>query len=249
MAEMTIDHGHATSPEAVAKSNDNQKFAMWLYLASEVVIFSVMIVGYIIFRINEPAAVRVIQQELGIALVSANTFILLASSWAMVMGLMQMQRGNRRGMMTWIGITALMGTMFLGGQYIEYQELSHLEIALQRTVFEISDEGALEGEAPVTEGDHGEISELVERIQALDLTNEEKADILDGVGNFGMRFYAPTAFHGAHVLVGVLWALLVLFRGSKGRYDSNPVGIEIFGLYWHFVDVVWILLFTFIYLI
>ncbi|MBZ0306622.1 MAG: cytochrome c oxidase subunit 3, partial [Anaerolineae bacterium] len=78
---------------------------------------------------------------------------------------------------------------------------------------------------------------------------------LDGLENpeafqsFGMRFYVPTAFHGAHVIAGVLWALLVLRRGSHGHYDANPVGVEIFGLYWHFVDVVWIILFTLIYLI
>ena len=59
-----------------------------------------------------------------------------------------------------------------------------------------------------------------------------------------MRFYAPTAFHGAHVIVGVFWALIILWRGRKGHYDDNPIGIELFGLYWHFVDVVWILLFT-----
>ena len=44
-------------------------------------------------------------------------------------------------------------------------------------------------------------------------------------------------------------ALEVLRRGAKGRYDSNPIGIEMFGLYWHFVEVVWIMLFTLIYLV
>ena len=74
-------------------------------------------------------------------------------------------------------------------------------------------------------------------------------DANSGWGSFGMRFYAPTFFHGVHVLVGVLWALEVLRRGAKGRYDHNPIGIEMFGLYWHFVDVVWIMLFTLIYLV
>ena len=65
-----------------------------------------------------------------------------------------------------------------------------------------------------------------------------------------MRFYAPTALHGAHVIIGVIWALWVLWRGSKGTYNSGKfLGVEIFGLYWHFVDVVWIFLFTLIYLI
>ena len=64
-----------------------------------------------------------------------------------------------------------------------------------------------------------------------------------------MRFYTPTAFHGAHVIIGIIWALWVVWRAWKGHYSAeNYVGVETFGLYWHFVDVVWILLFTLIYL-
>jgi heme/copper-type cytochrome/quinol oxidase subunit 3 len=68
-------------------------------------------------------------------------------------------------------------------------------------------------------------------------------------GGLGMRFYAPTFFHGAHVFVGVLIGLQVMYLGWKGYYDNNPIGVELFGLYWHFVDVVWIMLFTLIYLV
>jgi heme/copper-type cytochrome/quinol oxidase subunit 3 len=65
-----------------------------------------------------------------------------------------------------------------------------------------------------------------------------------------MRFYAPTAFHGAHVVAGVLWAIYVIRGARKGKYkDGKYLGVEIFGLFWHFVDVVWIVLFTVIYLV
>jgi len=67
---------------------------------------------------------------------------------------------------------------------------------------------------------------------------------------FGSSFYVLTGFHGAHVSVGVLW-LLTLFvqtlRGKIGKEDALKV--EIAGLYWHFVDIVWIVIFTLIYLI
>lgn len=196
------DHGHI-SPE---EHNENMKLGMWLYLASEIVIFSIMIVGYIVLRVNEPDIVKQAHEELGVALVTINTFILLASSYFMVMGLRAMQKGDRQGMLRWIGATAIGGVIFLGGQYIEYSELAHLGITL-----------------------------------GYDTASEWSS--------FGMRFYAPTFFHGVHVLVGVIWALEILRRGRKGHYDNNPIGIEIFGLYWHFVDVVWIMLFTLIYLV
>jgi heme/copper-type cytochrome/quinol oxidase subunit 3 len=100
----------------------------------------------------------------------------------------------------------LLGTVFVGLQYVEYQELAHLGIALYN-----------------------------------------QGNQFDG---FGMRFYAPTAFHGAHVIIGVLWGLWIINNARKGAYSStNYTGVEAFGLYWHFVDVVWVILFTFLYLV
>jgi cytochrome c oxidase subunit 3/cytochrome o ubiquinol oxidase subunit 3 len=67
---------------------------------------------------------------------------------------------------------------------------------------------------------------------------------------FGSSFFTLTGFHGVHVLVGVLWALSTFLRGMRGSYSrADHAGVEVFGLYWHFVDVVWIVLFTVIYLI
>lgn len=229
MAQITANQGVAASHAADAQHeehNGNIKLAMWLYLASEVVIFSVLIVGYIIFRMNQPEAVNIVHENLGILLVSANTFILLASSYAMVMALRAIEMGNKQQFMLFMGLTALMGIAFLGGQYLEYDHLGHVQVGLQNT-------------ATTAE------SELFEGLAPEEVTD----DLVAAAGNFGMRFYAPTAFHGAHVLVGVFWAFFVLWRGWRGHYDDNAIGVEIFGLYWHFVDVVWIVLFTLIYLV
>jgi heme/copper-type cytochrome/quinol oxidase subunit 3 len=180
---------------------NNVKFAVWLYLASEVVIFASLIAVYGVFRYHNPTVVQEIKAESGILLVSFNTFLLLMSSWAMVMGLTQIQRGNARGLMMWITVTAALGTTFVLLQYVEYSTLASEGIALYNS-------------------------------------------------EFGMRFYPPTFFHGAHVVVGVLWALYVVWRARGGHYSpSNYLGVETFGLYWHFVDVVWIVLFTVIYLV
>lgn len=236
MAELTVQQSAAHDDShdghmSMAESNENQKLAMWLYLASEIVIFSILIAGYAIYRINQPESVHLVHDHLGVALVTANTFVLLASSYAMVMGLRAIEMGNKQGFYTWIGITALMGAIFVGGQYIEYAELADLQIALQ-------------GEAMTAE------SELFEEIVIEgELTDAEFETLVEETGNFGMRFYAPTAFHGAHVIIGVIWALVVLWKGYRGVYDENPIGVELFGLYWHFVDVVWIFLFTLIYLV
>ncbi len=214
MSEARIERPQAhTEAQAKAIQADNLKFAMWLFLASEVVIFTILIATYVVFSVNHRDVVHEIHDSTinvfgleikSVFLVALNTFLLLTSSWAMVMGLREIQRGNRQGLIQWISITAVLGIVFLGFQYIEYGVLAHEGVILN-------------GTGPLAE--------------------------------FGMRFYTPTALHGAHVLAGVIWALLLLRHASRGGYQNNPIGVEIFGLYWHFVDVVWIVIFTVIYLI
>jgi cytochrome c oxidase subunit 3/cytochrome o ubiquinol oxidase subunit 3 len=198
---MSIEHAHHATPKEEARHIDNMKFAMWLYLASEVVIFATLIAIYVVFRVNNPERVAEVHSAAGLGLVTLNTFLLLTSSWTMVMGLRAIQGNDNRGLARWLSVTAVLGTLFVMLQYVEYSTLSHEGITLY--------------------GD-----------------------------TFGMRFYAPTAFHGAHVIIGVLWAIYVVNGALRGKYNNNRyLGVEIFGLFWHFVDVVWIVLFTLIYLI
>ncbi|KXK18881.1 MAG: cytochrome c oxidase subunit III [Chloroflexi bacterium OLB15] len=184
-----------------AQRNDSLKFGMWLFLASEVILFTVLIATFLVWRVNNGELVHQVHEATGVFLVSVNTFLLLASSFAMVMGLRQIQLNNTGGLIKWIGLTALLGAIFVGLQGVEYTILSNEGITIYSS-------------------------------------------------EFGMRFYAPTAMHGAHVIFGVIWALYVVMNARRGKYSSkNNIGVEIFGLYWHFVDVVWILLFTVIYLL
>jgi cytochrome c oxidase subunit 3 len=72
----------------------------------------------------------------------------------------------------------------------------------------------------------------------------------EGEPLYGMTFYTLTGFHGAHVTVGVLALIFTSVRAFQGKYTAGSHGgVEIMGLYWHFVDLVWIILFTIVYLI
>jgi heme/copper-type cytochrome/quinol oxidase subunit 3 len=73
---------------------------------------------------------------------------------------------------------------------------------------------------------------------------------LPSSGLYGSTFFTMTGFHGFHVTMGVLCMLWVTVKAFKGHYtQENHQGVEIIGLYWHFVDLVWIILFTIVYLI
>ena len=74
--------------------------------------------------------------------------------------------------------------------------------------------------------------------------------VAEGGPLYGATFYAMTGFHGAHVSIGVLCLIFVYIRALRGDYAADSLeGVEVIGLYWHFVDLVWILLFTIVYLI
>ena len=69
-----------------------------------------------------------------------------------------------------------------------------------------------------------------------------------GAGLFGATFYVLTGFHGVHVLGGVMYLTTILLCGWRGHYHAEHyVAVEIAGLYWHFVDIVWIFVFLFVY--
>ena len=175
------------------------KFAIWLFLATEVMFFSGLIGAYIVLR-TASASWPNPQERLAVDITAFNTFVLITSSWLMVKALFAAKRGDRGGILRWLGATILGGSMFVGIQVYEYIQLVH----------------------------HGSVPNV---------------DI------FWSTFYIMTGFHGSHVVVGVIWLICVWFGALRGRYTAkNHLGVELAGLYWHFVDLVWVLLFTIVYL-
>lgn len=87
-------------------------------------------------------------------------------------------------------------------------------------------------------------------IQATEFSMLHSAGFALSTSSATSAFYVMTSFHGLHVLIGVLWAVGVVFVAVRNWFSAERYeGVEIFGLYWHFVDVVWIILFMLIYLI
>ena len=87
-------------------------------------------------------------------------------------------------------------------------------------------------------------------IQAVEFSTLHNEGFALSTSSATSAFYVMTSFHGLHVLIGVLWAVGVIFVALRSWFNQDRYeGVEIFGLYWHFVDVVWIILFMLIYLI
>jgi heme/copper-type cytochrome/quinol oxidase subunit 3 len=186
----------------VAHANLNRKFGMWLFLSSELLIFAGLIGAFVLTRRNifqnglewwEP-------NTFSLALVSVNTFILLASSLMVVLGIEAIRADQQQKLQRYLTLTAILGVMFLSGQAVEYSLL----------IF------------------------------------EEGHSFADP---FGSAFFTLTGIHGLHVFVGVIWCLMTLLVARRGTFSSrNYTTVEIFGLYWHFVDLIWVIIFTVVYL-
>jgi heme/copper-type cytochrome/quinol oxidase subunit 3 len=86
--------------------------------------------------------------------------------------------------------------------------------------------------------------------QAIEFTSLGQNGLSLSANLFGATFFTLTGFHGAHVLVGIIWIAFLLVRAFQGGVtQNNHIAIELVGLYWHFVDIVWIIIFTIVYLI
>jgi len=193
------EHHHPVYDYDSGPPVERGKFAIWLFLATEVMFFSGLIGAYIVLR-SATKSWPDPQERLAVGVTAVNTFILITSSWLMVKALFAAKRGDRAGILRWLAATIVGGATFVGIQVYEY-------------------------------------------IQLIKEHAYPKVDI------FWSTFYVMTGFHGTHVVVGVIWLICVWFCALNGRYTAkNHLGVELAGLYWHFVDLVWVLLFTIVYL-
>lgn len=176
----------------------SNKLGMWIFLASEIMFFTALIGVFVNFKAR---GLLTTTGVLNVPLAALNTFILIVSSFTLVMALDSIQRSERRRFTLFLLATLVLGATFIALQGVEWSLLLG------------------EGVTP-------------------------SEDL------FGTAFFVLTGFHGAHVIIGLLWLFLTLLRAARGDFSSqNNMGIELFGLYWHFVDIIWIVLFTIIYLI
>ena len=176
------------------------KLAMWLFLASECLLFGGLITAYILYRgasLTGPYP----QDVFDIRYTSVSSFVLLASSLTMVLAHNASLDKDYPRMRLWLAGTAMLGLTFVGGQVFEFTAFYREGLALSTNLF-------------------------------------------------GTTFYVLTGFHGAHVTIGIIMLLSLLVTSLMGRLPtSDALTVELTGLYWHFVDIVWIVIFTVVYLL
>jgi cytochrome c oxidase subunit III len=181
----------------------SKKFGMWLFIISDALTFSVLLMAYTYLRISTPNWPTPFHFSPSIIFSSVMTFCLLSSSLTMVMAVHAMNHGNRKATVNWILATMAGGLAFVGLHLMEWLNLINKEHV---TPF------------------HNEW----------------------GVPLFGGTFFALTGLHMTHVIIGVIYLGIIAFAVARGKFRYEDV--EVSGLYWHFVDLVWMFIFPLVYL-
>jgi cytochrome c oxidase subunit 3 len=180
----------------------SKKLGMWLFIVSDTLTFSAVLLAYSYLRLANPDWPRPFAFYPAIIKSTGMTVVLLLSSLTMVLGVAAAHRNDRKATVKWLLATAVCGATFVILHMTEWIELFH------------------EGYTP--------------------WSNPE------GVPLFGATFFGTTGLHMLHVTLGVLYLLVIAVGIGRGKFNADDV--EVSGLYWHFVDLVWMFVFPMIYL-
>ncbi|MEK5184250.1 cytochrome (ubi)quinol oxidase subunit III [Solibacillus sp. FSL R5-0691] len=188
-------------PEQATMEGKNKLVGLWIFLASDTVLFASVFATYIALKDSGPAGMEFSAKELyELPLAFVMTMLLLTSSLTSVYAMYHMRNFNYSGVRTWMGITVLLGLGFLALEIYEFQHYIHIGFGYTQSAF-------------------------------------------------SSAFFTLVGMHGLHVIIGLVWITgLIIRNSSRGLNLYNAPKFFAASLYWHFIDVVWVFIFTVVYL-
>jgi cytochrome c oxidase subunit 3 len=215
--------------DSLGQQHETATLGMWSFLATEVLFFGGALLAYAVYRNAYGLAFAEASKELITWAGAINTAVLLSSSLTMALAVYFARVGNRNLLALCVGLTMLFGAVFLGIKFTEY--------AIDYR----------EGLIPGIDGwNHGRWHEVAEEMNQPSL-----APALDrGAQMFFVFYFILTGLHAVHMFIGMGLLTWLLVRSRRGDFSAEYyTPVEVVGLYWHFVDIVWIFLFPLLYLI
>lgn len=196
MEPLTVHHSREPFPDTRVPDIHQDVFSknvlgFWMYLMTDCILFAVFFTTYAVLREN-------FSFHLGIAF--TETMLLLVSSFTSGMALLASLKNQKSQVLSWLGITFLLGAAFIGFELTEFSQLMREGNGWTRNAFFSS-------------------------------------------------FFALVGLHGMHVSTGLLWIVVMFFQvGILGITSTTFRRLVIFNMFWHFLDLIWIFIFTFVYL-
>lgn len=255
------------------------KLMMWYFLLSDAFTFAGFLIAYGALRFSMPtwpvpdfvfstAPFSIHELFPGgkapLIFVTFMSFLLIISSVTMVRAVQEGHRENKNGVVFWMILTIIGGAGFLGCQAWEWSNLiGHEHMSVTVNPFGIHTESGtyLEGDGHGIEaGDEfvaGDSYLIHYHDGAYDQLKYKTDAGVNGQQEFGPKafgalFFFITGFHGFHVFSGVVFLIIIMLNSASGLYIKRKNGYEMvekIGLYWHFVDLVWVFVFLVFYLL
>ena len=187
--------------ETATMEGKNKFVGIWIFLASDTVLFASVFATYLALKDQGPAGMEFTAKGLfELPLAFMMTMLLLTSSLTSVYAMYHMKNHNAKGVITWMAMTVILGLGFLGLEIYEFVHYVHLGFSYTQSAF-------------------------------------------------SSAFFTLVGTHGLHVIIGLIWIIGLLIRNAKrGLNLYNAPKFFAASLYWHFIDVVWVFIFTVVYL-
>ncbi len=243
--------------DSLQQQFDSAKLGMWIFLVTEVLFFGGLFCAYAVMRATRPEAFVDGHIFLDTPLGAINTVVLIFSSLTMALAVRSAQVGNRAALVVLLAVTLICAVGFLGVKSVEYKhKWDHRLVPGQARLeywFSEKPSGAdRASQAPARsfEPDREYVREHLEHHQEAKLTEEELTRRIGNLQSFMGVYFGLTALHAVHVIIGIgviAWLLIGALRGQFG--PQNFTRVDLVGLYWHLVDLIWIYLFPLLYLI
>jgi len=212
MSEAAANSILAEQFDTIEQQHEAAKLGMWIFLATEVLFFGGLFLGYTVYRYLYPEPFAAASRHTEVILGGANTAILLFSSTLMALAVRAAELGRRKHLI-WL----LLGTAFFG---VIFMAIKGLEYHKDFVDYLIPGAGFRWHEA-----------------------NPSAAEM------FFWLYFAMTGLHAIHVTVGIFVMLTLTVLAWRRQFENgNYMAVEVAGLYWHFVDIVWVFLFPLLYL-
>ena len=221
---------------------------MWLFLVTEVLLFGGLFCAYAVYRANHPEIFLFAHTLLDKTLGAINTGVLLFSSFTMAWSVRAAMLGQRRLLIGLLAVTLLCGFGFLGIKSIEYEHKWKHGL-LWGEKFDYTQFKAAGARGAGGQHDRRRSNSTMPR-RSSTAHGHAPAEIPRNVHIFFGIYFVMTGLHGLHVIAGMVvigWLLVRAIRGDFGT--KNYVAVDLGGLYWHLVDLIWIFLFPLLYLI
>jgi len=227
IAEPRVEHHPAQLAhhfEDLGQQHESANLGMWTFLATEVMFFGGLFGAFCIYRFTDPVAFAAGSHHLSVLWGTINTFVLLTSSLTMALAIHAGQTGEPKKQVRYLLLTMLMATIFLGVKASEY--------------YEDYEKHLIPGPSFTTD------------LKELGLPTDVPEHTVQHTQMFFVFYFFMTGLHAFHMVIGLgvmAWMVLLARKGRFTRDYYTP--LECTGLYWHFVDLVWVFLFPLLYLI